>query len=370
MLDIIPSLLTAFIITFFAIPSIIRIAKEKNLYDEPGERHAHSTNIPTLGGLGIFVGLIFSVTFFIPFTYDEFWIPQHYGAKGETPYIQYLLCAYIIIFLIGAKDDLLPLSPSKKFLGQLFATFILVYKANIQLTSLYGIFGISNIPLPVGIALSIFTIILIINALNLIDGIDALSGTVGCIICITLGYYFYKIGRPDLAVLSAATTGSLLAFLYYNITPAKIFMGDTGSLLLGLTVSILTIKFIELNNTSPDYIGEHPWFIDSAPAVAIGILIIPLFDTLRAFTIRVLQGRSPFSPDKNHIHHSLLALGLSHLQATAILGLANILFIILAYFLQTLGTLLSALVTVGTATFLAFLLSQLVRQKNRKDNVA
>lgn len=370
MLDIIPSLLTAFIITFFAIPSIIRIAIEKNLCDEPDERRAHSTSIPTLGGLGIFAGLIFSVTFWIPFTYDQFWVPRHYEGTGEAPYIQYLLCAYIIIFLIGAKDDIIPLTPSKKFAGQLLAAFILVYKANIRLTSLYGVFGISDIPPMVSIPLSIFTIILIINALNLIDGINGLSGTIGCIICGVFGYYFYQIGRPDLAVLSAATIGSLIAFLYYNITPAKIFMGDTGSLLLGLTVSILAIKFIELNNTAEEYISMHPWFIDSAPAVAIGVLIIPLFDTLRVFTIRILQRRSPFSPDKNHIHHLLLAIGLSHLQSTSVLGIMNVLFVLMAYNLRMIGTLPLVLVVFGIAFVLVTLLTFAVKQKNKKANVA
>ncbi|MBL4651192.1 MAG: undecaprenyl/decaprenyl-phosphate alpha-N-acetylglucosaminyl 1-phosphate transferase, partial [Aureispira sp.] len=155
MYDIIPAFLTAFLITYFAIPSIIKVAVEKNLVDEPGERRSHSKSVPTLGGLGIFAGLIFSTTF---------WVPFHEHPSN----LQYILCAFIVIFLIGAKDDIIPLSPSKKFAGQIFAAFLLVYFAKIQLTSLYGVFGIHEIPDFVGIPLTIFTIIVIINAFNLI----------------------------------------------------------------------------------------------------------------------------------------------------------------------------------------------------------
>lgn len=330
MYDIIPAFLTAFLITYFAIPSIIKIAEVKNLVDEPGERRSHSKRVPTLGGLGIFAGLIFSTTF---------WVPFH----NQPSHLQYILCAFIVIFLIGAKDDIIPLTPSKKFAGQLFAAFLLVYFAKIQLSSLYGIFGIYTIPDFVGIPLTIFTIVVIINAFNLIDGINALSGSIGCIICVTFGYWFYTAGRPDLAILAGALAGALVAFLRYNLR-AEIFMGDTGSLLIGLTASILAISFIQANTT---YVNEYS--VQSVPAVAIGILIVPLFDTLRVFTLRVLKGNSPFHPDRTHIHHLLIDLGYSHLQATALLSLVNILFIIVAFQCQSIGTLplLGLLMAIG-----------------------
>ncbi len=351
MYDLIPSFITAFLITFFAIPSIIKIAIEKNLCDEPGERRSHTQAIPTLGGLGIFAGLIFAITFWIPFDTSEY--PSH-------RYIQYILCAYIIIFLIGAKDDIIPLTPIKKFAGQILATFILVYKAKIQLTSLYGILGIYAIPEWVGVILTIITIIMIINALNLIDGINGLAGTIGIIISATLGYWFYQHGRLDLAILAASTIGALMAFLYYNITPARIFMGDTGSLLVGLTASILAISFIEENR-----VYHEDWYIGSVPAVAIAILIIPIFDTLRVFTTRILRKKSPFQPDRTHVHHLLLDLGFSHMQATAILALVNLAFIALAYSLSQIGTLEVALIVFGLAALLTGLLFALVSRKKK-----
>ncbi|MEM6725606.1 MAG: MraY family glycosyltransferase, partial [Bacteroidota bacterium] len=341
---IILSFVTAFLITFAVIPSIIHVAKVKRLMDKPGERSSHSDSIPTLGGIGIFAGVIFSITFWTPFqVFSE---------------LQYILCAFIIIFLIGAKDDILPLTPAKKFIGELFATFILVFKADVQLNSLYGIFGITDLPEFVSIALSMFVIILIINAVNLIDGINGLSGTVGSIIAITFGIWFYQTNVIELAVIAFALTGALVAFLKYNYTPAKIFMGDTGALLIGLIISILSIKFIDLNKGL-----DHPWAVKSVPAVAVGVMIIPLFDTLRVFTIRILKGRSPFSPDRNHIHHLLLDMGCSHMQGTLILSLFNIGFIALVFSLQHIGNLNLLFIVLGIALLLTTILHLVVRKK-------
>ncbi len=354
MFDIIPSFITAFIISFFAIPSIIKIAIAKNLYDEPDERRSHKEQTPSLGGIGIFAGLIFSITYWVPF--DSCDNPEH-------DYIKYLLCAYIIIFLIGAKDDIIPLTPVKKFLGQLLAAFILVYKANIKLSSLYGIFGINEIPEWIAIPLSVFTIIVIINAFNLIDGINALAATIGIITCAAFGLWFYLHGRLDLAVLASANIGALMAFLYYNVTPARIFMGDTGSLIVGMSASILSISFIENNKVWHDEL-----FIESVPAVAVGILIIPLFDTLRVFILRAMRGKSPFHPDRTHVHHLLIDIGFTHLQATAVLAMVNIIFIAIAYLLRQLGSTELMIILFGLAGILTGTLFYLVYRKKGLEN--
>ncbi len=306
-------------LTYLAIPSIINVARLKNLIDEPGDRTSHNLGVPTLGGLGIFAGFIFSVTFWTPFV-----------VFGE---LQYILCAIVIIFLIGAKDDIVPMSARKKLIGQLLASTILVFKANVKLTSLHGLFGYTDIPDIVAIPLSLFSILTIINSINLIDGINGLSGSVGILTSATLGYWFFQTNQIQLAVIAFALSGSLVAFLKYNWTPAKIFMGDTGSLIIGLVLAILAISFIEMNKGL-----DHPHALKSVPAVAIGILIIPLFDTLRAFTIRIANGKSPFTPERNHIHHLLLDMNLSHIQATGVLIVVNILFIALVYNLQHIGS--------------------------------
>ena len=347
MFDIVLAFITSFTLTFLAIPSIIHVAIKKNLMDEPGERRSHSKSTPSLGGIGIFAGTIFSIILWTPF--EDF---------GE---LQYILCSFIIIFLIGAKDDIDPMSPSKKFLGELFAAAILVFKANVRLTSLYGIFGIYEIPEFAGIILSIFVIIVIINAFNLIDGINGLSGGLGFVISVVFGLWFLKVNYMELAIVAFALAGSLIAFLKYNITPAQIFMGDTGALLLGLVCSILTIQFIEYHNEMAD----RSYAFAAAPSMAIAILILPLFDTLRVFTIRLLRGKSPFHPDRNHIHHMMIDAGFSHTSASAILILVNLVFMMIAYFFQNLGNLSLLIIILLLALILSYFLFRISKRKQK-----
>lgn len=350
MYDIILSFITAFTLTYFAIPSIIHVARVKNLCDEPGERRSHTVSTPSLGGIGIFAGVIFSIILWTPFK-----------AFGD---LQYILCAFIIIFLIGAKDDILPISPKIKLIGEVFAATILVFKSNVKITSLYGIFGIMALPEPISILLSVFTILVIVNAFNLIDGINGLSGSISTLISITLGTWFYLSDHIALAMVAFSLAGAVMAFLKYNFSPAKIFMGDTGSLLVGLVCSILAIKFIELNKVS------DPYGFNAVPAVAIGIMILPLFDTLRVFTMRALRGRSPFSPDRNHIHHLLIDYGFNHMQATAILVLVNVFFIIIVFTLQDLGSLNLLLLILGIAILMSASLYLTVSRRQKRKNQA
>lgn len=350
MYEIILAFITSFALTYLAIPSIIHLAIKKNLMDEPGDRRSHKVSTPSLGGIGIFAGTLFSIILWTPFNYF-----------GD---LQYILCAFIIIFLIGAKDDIDPISPSKKFLGELFAAGILVFRANIRLTSLYGFFGIYEIPEYASIFLSIFTIIVIINAFNLIDGINGLSGSVGLLITFVLGIWFYLVGSIEISIVAFSLGGALVAFLKYNITPAQIFMGDTGALLLGLVCSILAIKFIELHNV----IEGSPYTFRSAPSIAMAILILPLFDTLRVFVLRIVEGKSPFDPDRKHIHHIMIDLGLSHMQATGVLFMTNILFIILAVMLQDIGNLMLLVIILSLALLMTFLASGMVEKRNKNSS--
>lgn len=345
MYDIILSFITAFGLTFFAIPPIIRVAMAKHLYDEPDERKSHSTNIPTLGGIGIFAGVIFSIILWTPF--DVF---------GD---LQYILCAFIILFLIGAKDDIDPVSPYKKLAGQLLASFILVFKANVKLTSLYGIFGVYDIPAFPAIALSMFTILVIVNAFNLIDGINGLSGSIGALIALSLGTWFFLVDETALAIVAFALAGSVIAFLKYNVTPARIFMGDTGALIVGVICAILAIKFIEIHRE----LADSPYAFTSVPAVAIGFLVLPLFDTLRVFIVRVTRGKSPLHPDRSHIHHMLIDTGLSHMQATGLLVVVNLLFIGMAIRFQSIGTLNLLLLILAVASALTALLYFVAKKK-------
>ncbi|MGN6511108.1 MAG: glycosyltransferase family 4 protein [Chitinophaga sp.] len=344
--NVIIAAVLSFVITYFAIPVLIRVAELKHLYDEPDERKSHKIRIPTLGGLGFFAGFVLATAVCVP--------------SQQTFPLQYLLAAFFIIFIVGMKDDIVGLSPVKKLVGQLVAAFAIIYLGNLQIRNMYGAFGIGELPYHFSLLLTYFTFIVVVNAFNLIDGIDGLAGSVGLLVAAVLGAYFLYANEILYAVMGFALAAGLAAFLIYNITPARIFMGDTGSLLVGLVNATLIVKFIEVAGNPAAALP-----LQSVPAIAFAILIIPLFDTLRVFAIRMSRGRSPFTADRHHIHHYMLALGLSHSQATLIAVLSNIGFIAMAYSLQGLGTtpllLLTGGIAVGATTVLFIM-------KKRKEN--
>lgn len=309
----------AFLITFFSIPVIIDVSNNKKLFDEPDERKVHSTVIPTLGGLGIFAGFILATLLGVP--------------SSVPPVFQYFVASMMVIFFLGIKDDILILSASKKFIGQLIAAGIIIKFGGIEITNMHGFLGMHAIPHTASVLLTLFTIIVITNSFNLIDGVDGLAGSLGLLTSCVFGTYFFATSQLMYAVMAFSLAGSLIAFLIYNFSPAKIFMGDTGSLLIGLITSVFVIKFIEI--AGDPSLGLP---LQSAPAIGFAILIVPLFDTLRVVTIRIISRRSPFSPDRNHIHHFLLELGLSHRMITFTCLFCNILFIALAYALREAGT--------------------------------
>lgn len=309
--------LTALILSFLSIPSIVRISKVKHLFDEPDSRKCHKSRVPTLGGVAIFGAMIFSLTF---------WSDQELIRE-----LQYILASLMILFYVGVKDDLLNIRAYKKLIVQIVASFIIVHYAGIRLFSFFGLFGIHDLDVFSSYAISIFTITSLTNAFNLIDGIDGLAGSIGILVSLIFGVWFSCVHSYQYAILSFTMMGALIGFIYYNWSPAKIFMGDTGSLIVGFVSAILAIKFIEINRHMD---READFKVISVPVVTISILVIPIFDTIRIFSVRILKGRSPFAPDRNHIHHLLLDRGMTHSQTVLTLLGVNIGLIVLSYFLQ------------------------------------
>jgi UDP-GlcNAc:undecaprenyl-phosphate GlcNAc-1-phosphate transferase len=335
MFDVLLSIVIAFTITFLAIPVIITVAETKKLFDVPDERKIHITPVTPLGGLGIFAGFIFACLLTVHF---------------ETAFkFQYFIAASLIIFFLGLKDDILVISPIKKFIGQVLAAFMVIYYGELQIKSMHGFLGLYQMPEMFSLLLTYFAVIVIINSFNLIDGVDGLAGTLGLIALSIFGVYFFAVDMPAYSILAFSMAASLLAFLIFNFQPAKIFMGDTGSLLIGLVCAILVVKFINVA-TSTDV--SYP--VIAAPAIGFTILLIPLLDTLRVFGIRIFYRRSPFSPDRNHIHHILLDKGFSHRAVTAILVTANLFAIAMVYLGRTMFS-CTALIFFAFAFFFAII---------------
>jgi UDP-N-acetylmuramyl pentapeptide phosphotransferase/UDP-N-acetylglucosamine-1-phosphate transferase len=308
----------AFIITFLAIPVVLQIAEQKKLFDVPDERKVHTRPVASLGGVGIFGGFLLASLLSI--------------SEYSNPEFQYFFAAALVIFFLGLKDDLIVLSAFKKIIGQLIAASILIHLGGIKLTSMHGLFGVYEVPAAFGLAMSYLTIIVVINSFNLIDGVDGLAATLGLFTTVIFGIYFFAADQLSYSLLSFSMCGSLLAFLIFNHHPAKIFMGDSGSLMIGLVNAILVIKFINVAD-APDAVLR----VASPVAMAFAILMVPLFDTLRVFAIRILNGRSPFTPDRNHVHHLMLNKGLNHSAVTYSCLLLNVFFVLLAYSGKGLG---------------------------------
>ncbi len=318
MFDVLLCLSISFTITFLAIPVIINVAEMKKLFDMPDARKIHQVAITPLGGIGIFAGFVFGCLLTINFK--------------DASEFQYFIAASMVIFFLGLKDDILVLSPIKKFIGQVLAAFLIIYYGRIQIRSMHGFFGIHELPEMFSLLISYFSVIVIINSFNLIDGVDGLAGTLGLMSSALFGVYFMSAGMEPYYVLAFSLCGTLLAFLIFNFQPAKIFMGDTGSLLIGVVNAILVLKFIDP--------GEGPESVNpiiSSPAIGFTILMIPLLDTLRVFAIRIFKRRSPFSPDRNHIHHLLLDRGLSHRTITLLLLAVNASMVVFVYMARSLG---------------------------------
>jgi UDP-GlcNAc:undecaprenyl-phosphate GlcNAc-1-phosphate transferase len=325
------------LVVAFAIPSIIKVSLQKRLFDDPTEtRKVHNSIVPNFGGIAIFMGFLLSCSLFIP--------------SHLLPEANLLMAAGLILFMTGLKDDIVGLSPLVKFIAQFASAFIVAVLANLRISNLQGIFGIYELPYVLSIILTSLFMVGVVNAFNLIDGVDGLAGSLGVIFSLIYACIFFKAGEFGWAYLSVSLAGGLVGFLFYNLTPAKIFMGDLGSLLTGYIASILSIKFLMISDKQDVMLGTLE--ISSAAGLVLAILIIPIFDTIRVFTLRILKNTSPFHADKNHVHHRLLFIGLSHVQTTLILSVINVFFIAMALIIQQIGN--TALIGLLIFTIIAF----------------
>jgi UDP-N-acetylmuramyl pentapeptide phosphotransferase/UDP-N-acetylglucosamine-1-phosphate transferase len=315
--------LLAFAMVLLSIPSIIFTSLKYKLFDTNDlHRKRHNLSISRLGGLAIVASFTISTLLF--------------SAMINFKEANYLIVSCIILSALGLKDDVYGTNTSTKFILQLLVAGILVFFGNFRLSSLYGVLNIFDMNMMWGGLFSIILIIFLNNAFNLIDGIDGLAGSIGILAGLSFGIAFATSNQIPYAFISFALIGAIAGFLKFNWYPAKIFMGDTGALIIGLTTAALAIKFIEINK----FTGNNEPTFYSAPAIAVAILIVPIFDSLRVFTIRILKRKSPFTGDRDHIHHRLERLGLKPDQIVWITTMLNVFIIACTILLQHLGNFL------------------------------
>jgi UDP-GlcNAc:undecaprenyl-phosphate/decaprenyl-phosphate GlcNAc-1-phosphate transferase len=338
--------ITSFVISFLIVPVIIKYSLRKNLVDIPGRRKIHKKVTPSMGGIAIFLGFFISTLIWVDFQY---WSD-----------IKFILVALFVIFFIGVRDDLVPLRAFVKLIGQIMAACLLIFLFDLRLKSLYGLFGIYDLPLGVGYALTIFTIIAITNSFNLIDGLDGLAGSIAIISLLCFGTWFFLAGDQIFAIVSFTMLGAIFAFLIFNWEPSEVFMGDTGALVIGMTLAILAIHFIDYNHNLP---SDAPYRFNASISTAGCFIMIPLVDTSRIIILRLLKRQSPFKPDKSHIHHAIMRLGKSHSKTTIILATTQVVFVAIAVLLRNYSDAVVLASIVAVSIILSGFLDRLILKK-------
>ena len=305
-----------FVLSLVLIPKIRSVALKLNLSDVPSHRSSHSIPVPTSGGVIFYICYILVLIGLQSF--------------DDNNVALSLLVSISIVFFIGFFDDIKSLSPKVKFLGQIIAVAILMNQPDFRILSLNGFMGVCEIPMSVSIPGSMFFLLGLINGFNLIDGIDGLAGITGIIVASFYSFILFKSGYFFYLSLSVATIATLSAFLRFNLSDRKkIFMGDTGSLVIGLVLGLLTLKLMSIGDKA--YISLY--FNDgNLPFFLIGVLFVPLLDTLRVMLLRFTRGVSMFKSDRNHIHHILIDFGLSHRKAAFFIGFVNFTVALLMFF--------------------------------------
>jgi UDP-GlcNAc:undecaprenyl-phosphate/decaprenyl-phosphate GlcNAc-1-phosphate transferase len=354
--------LTSFFVVLLVTPSLIKVAFLKRLFDEPGEaRKLHKRVVPTIGGIIIFAATVFAVAMWFPVGLN----PYESLIRGVKDF-QYIVATLLMLFFVGIKDDIVGTAPIKKLAAHIIVGMILVLMAEIRIRSLHGLFGIYDIPLWASIFLSMFTYIVVVNAFNLIDGVDGLASGVGLIASTAFGTIFMFGGDMVMALLSFSLAGSLAAFLFFNFSPAKIFMGDSGSLSIGLIMSILAIKLVEFvpAEESPALIFELV-----SPVTVLAILVYPLTDTLRIFIYRATKGVSPFSADRNHLHHLLIDSGFSHKSTVISIYTASLVVMGAAFAARLLPETTAFIITGSTGVLLMLTPILIKRRHNKKQAI-
>ena len=291
--------------------------------DEPGQRSSHLRKIPNLGGIAIFysIGICASV-----FAYEIFDL------------YKFLFASLIILLYIGVMDDIMVMRAYKKLIAQILVSVLIVMGSDVRIRSFFGIFGIYELNYYFSVIFTVVTFIILINAFNLIDGIDGLAGGYSLLCSALFGISYFRLGSYNypLVILSVCIIGSVLAFLYYNMSNyrnTKIFMGDTGSMLLGFLLAFTAVCFIDIfiDKKIP---GMPRYYLQAAPAIAVAILILPIVDTLNVIIVRLITGKSVLSADKNHIHHKLLRMNLTHRRSSFYIMCYYLMIVAVAYYLR------------------------------------
>lgn len=305
------------------IPQILLIAFRRKLFDVPDERKIHQGAVPRLGGIAFKPVIFFSVfsCVGIDMMVGHTEVLLEIGKDAQPLFFGF--CSIIVLYLVGIADDLIGVKYRAKFFVQVLCGVMLI-AGGVYLDDLNGILGIHELSAWIGYLLTVLATVFIINAINLIDGIDGLASGLCSIACLFYGVIFFLFEKYIYSMLAFATLGVLMPFFYYNVFGKvehhkKIFMGDTGSLTIGMMLCFLSIRLVQCG-------ADEGGKILNPMILAFSPLIIPCFDVVRVYLHRVRNGKNPFLPDKNHIHHKLIAIGMKQRTVMILIIAVSLLF--------------------------------------------
>lgn len=341
--------------TYILVPKIVGIARHKRLLDNPNSRSSHKESTPNLGGVSFFVTLSIALYFIQKLTGD------HYTVG--------LLPCLTILFIVGLKDDLVAISPRTKLIAQLIVCSFLIFEPSIQINELHGFLSISTVPFWLSVSLVLLIVVGVINAINLIDGIDGLASIISVIALSGFAYFFYSIHMETQVYVALAMIGCLIGFLPHNMgNNNKTFMGDTGSMIIGFVLAYLAVSSLSIPAEKWSMV---PVELSNLPALIVFVLLVPVMDTLRLMTVRIIRGKSPFRPDRTHFHHFFIYVrGFSHRKTTATIALIAICSILVGYvmceFLPYYVNVVFLVVFYALSVFASFDLSSKTKRNQKK----
>ena len=311
------SFLVAILSVHWIHPRLVRIALDKNIVDNPNARKLQCRLTPILGGIAVFFGSVIGL-----------------GCASITcdcSELFIVVVAMMIMLYTGTMDDILDLSPALRFLIEIGTVLLLIFVGGYTLNDFHGLWGLNQIPQGVAIPLTVFAAVGIINAINLIDGVDGLSSGYCILTSLLFGVMFWYVGDRTMGMLAVVAAGSLIPFFFHNVfgKSSKMFIGDGGTLVMGIVMSVFVIRILRHGSMSEVYDAANIGLIP----FTLAVLSVPVFDTLRVMTTRILKRKSPFHPDKTHLHHMFIRLGCSHAATTLAILILNF-FVVLCWWIS------------------------------------
>ena len=356
LLHVIIPFVVSFLAAVWVFPKILHIALQKNIVDNPDARKLQRVPVPVLGGVAVIFGIIVALSVC--------------RLLFDCSNLFTIVLAMFMMLYVGTIDDIMELSPSIRFLIEICVTLMLMFTCGYSIDHFHGLWGLQAIPLVVSIPLTIVTVVGLINAINLIDGVDGYSSGYCIMACLIFGVFYAIVGDIPMVMLASVCVGSLLPFFFHNVfgKRSKMFIGDGGTLVMGIVMSIFVLNMLKAETFCDVYVT---WGMGLVP-LTLSILAVPVFDTVRVMSSRILRGTSPFHPDKTHLHHLFIDMGFSHIGTTASILLLNLVNLLAWYITYRLGASIDVqlYVVVAVALLSTFGFYGLMRFSQHRDGAA